>query len=30
MSAVFEEVVCVERNDTRLIGLGNVGEDDID
>lgn len=30
VSSVFEEVVGVEGNDTRLIGLGDIGKDDID
>jgi hypothetical protein len=29
-TAVLEEVVCVEGNDTCLIGLGNICENDID
>lgn len=27
---VLEEHVCIETDDTGLIGLGNVGEDDVD
>ena len=30
MSTVLEEVVRVERNNTGLIGLGNIGEDAVD
>lgn len=29
-AAVLEEMVCVEGNDTRLVGLGDVGKDDVD
>ena len=29
-ASLLEEVVRVERNDTRLVGLRDVGEDDID
>lgn len=29
MAAVFEEVVSVESNDTRLIWLSDVGKDDV-
>lgn len=30
MSAILEEVVRVERNNTCLIGLGNIGKDTVD
>lgn len=29
-SLLLQEVVCVKSNDTGLVRLGNVGEDDID
>jgi len=29
-AADFQEQMCVEPHDTRLIGLGDVGEDDVD
>lgn len=30
MSVLLEEQVCIERNDTRLVGLGNIGKDAVD
>lgn len=30
MSSVLEEVVSVQSDDTSLIGLGNIGKDDVD
>jgi len=30
VSSVLEEVVSVQSDDTSLIGLGNIGKDDVD